>query len=369
MNILCVNTSPGWGGMEMHPLVVADSLGRRGHNVFFAMRRGTPMEERARGLSFTAICLPFRWYLDPWSYPVVRQAVRSAGIDVVHVHASQDVWRSLLLAGLRRRRAAVVVSRHLASPAGRKKDDLLHRAMTRRIDAMVAISPYIAENIRDTYVVDPRKVKVIPYGLGQDVVGDAVQAREIRREMGVPAGGFLVGMVAQVTPDKRQDLFLRAAQRILRKRPQCRFVLAGGPVQNDYADQVNRIAEEPDLKGRVVLAGHRDDIPALMQALDVFVLPSKTEAFGLVLLEAMANGRPVAGSASGAVPQIVQHGESGLLFTPGCADSLAAAVDRLLGDESERARMGKTGQQLFLEKYSLEREVSETEILYQSLLG
>jgi len=84
------------------------------------------------------------------------------------------------------------------------------------------------------------------------------------------------------------------------------------------------------LEKQIIMPGFLGDIPSLMLALDLFVLPSNNEAFGIVLLEAMANNRAIVGSNSGAIPEIVRHGENGLLFAPGDSDSLAEAILRLI---------------------------------------
>ena len=368
LRILYVNTSTGWGGMEMHPMVVAEEMARKGSPLFFAVRQGAELHGRAKGRGVAVLALPFRWYLDPGSYPVLRRMVQSFGINVIHIHASRDTWRTLLLAGILRRRAAVIFSRHMGSPAGKKKNDPLHRLLANRVDAMVAISEYIRGNILDTYTIQASRVKVIPYGLGPSVLGDPQKALHARKRLSIPPDAPLVGMVAQISPDKRQDLLLQAAARVVQSYPTCRFVLAGAPVHGSYESRIRGMIASLGLERNVILSGFWEDIPSLMQALDVLVLPSKAEAFGLVILEAMANARPVVGSRSGAVPEIVQHQVSGLLFEPDDPEALADALEDLLRDPDKRVQMGKQGEAIFQERYRLEREVRDTKDLYQSLL-
>jgi glycosyltransferase involved in cell wall biosynthesis len=368
MRLLYINTSTGWGGMEMHPLVVAEELSRRGNPLLFAVRRGTPSHRHASGRGFAPISLPFRWYFHPGTFFTLQRMVRAFGIDVVHVHASQDAWRALLLAAGVGKRAVFVMSRHLASPAGARKTDPMHRLLAKKVDAVVAVSAYIRENILAAYEIPEHKVHVIPYGLGNNVLGEQEPACAIRRNFHVPENGFLVGMVSQITPDKRQDLFLEAARRVLEFYPKCRFVMVGAPVQPSYEAEIHRRIAEWSLEGKVLLAGFRRDIPDVMKALDILVLPSRAEAFGLVLLEAMANARPIVASASGAVPEIVHTGENGLLFPPGDAGAMAEALISLLGSREEQKRMGRAGAGIFQETYTLAREAEETERLYRSLL-
>jgi glycosyltransferase involved in cell wall biosynthesis len=369
MRILFINSSWGWGGMEMHPLVVADGLSRKGHPLLFAMRSDTETDRHARQRPFARVALPFRWYLDPRSYVPLRRLTQSMGINVIHVHASRDTWRAMLLAGVLRASAVLLYTKHSGTPPVSMKMDPLHRLLVRRLDAVVANSHYIRENTLETYPIDPSKVRVIHYGLGEEAVGDPKRAQQIRRRLGIEADDVVVGMVASLSEGKRQDLLILAAKRVSEVRPECRFLIVGVPGQIGYANRIRDMIKTLGLEKQIIMPGFMEDIPSLMLALDLFVLPSNNEAFGIVLLEAMANSRAIVGSRSGAIPEIVRHGETGLLFDTGDPDSLAEAILRLLRSPEERVEMGRQGRKRFEERFRLEREVDDTERLYRSLLA
>ncbi len=352
----------------MHPLVVADGLARKGHPLLFAMRSKTATDKHATERRFDRVALPFRWYLDPRSYVPLRRLAQSLGINVIHVHASRDTWRGMLLAGVLRRSSVLLYTKHSGTPPGSGKTDPMHRLLVRRLDALVANSHYIRENTLETYPIDPSKVEVIHYGLGEEAVGDPQGAEEIRRRLGLEKDTLLVGMVASLSEGKRQDLLIRAARRISADHPECRFLIVGVPGQVEYAKKIRTMIETLGLEKQIIMPGFLGDIPSLMLALDILVLPSNNEAFGIVLLEAMANGRAIVGSNSGAIPEIVRHGENGLLFAPGDSDSLAEAILRLIRSPDERVGMGEQGKKAFHERFRLEREVADTERLYRSLL-
>jgi glycosyltransferase involved in cell wall biosynthesis len=288
---------------------------------------------------------------------------------VIHVHSSRDTWRALLLAGVLRKAAVLVFTKHSGTPPTSRKGDPLHRLLVRRLDALVANSHYIRENTLETYPIEPSKVKVIHYGLGDEALGNPDRAEEIRKELGGRRNTVLVGMVASLSEGKRQDLFVQAAKRISGLHPECRFIIVGIPGQVAYAKRIREMIETMGLEEQVIMTGFLEDVPSLMQALDVLVLPSNNEAFGIVLLEAMANSRAIVGSDSGAIPEIVRHGENGLLFLPGNADSLAEAILQLIRSPEERVEMGEQGRRLFHERFCLDREVADTEELYRFLLA
>jgi glycosyltransferase involved in cell wall biosynthesis len=256
----------------------------------------------------------------------------------------------------------------MGSPTKWPKTDPLHRLLTRRLDAMVAISDYIRKNCFRLYRISEGKVRLLYYGLGSEVVGQPEKGREIREKLGVQPEELLVGMVAQISRDKRQDLLLQAAGRVLAEFPETKFVFAGAPTNQEYEDKLRATAEQSGLAGRVLFTGFWEDIPSLMQALDIAVLPSRGEAFGLVMIEAMANGRVFVGSRSGAIPEVVEHGRNGLLFEPGDPEDLARALIELLRDPTKRSRMGTEARKTFEERFTLDREIQETEELYRSLI-
>jgi len=367
--VLYILSSRGWGGMEMHPLVVARELRRRGHGFCAALAGGSPASVRARSQGIPHVTLPFRWYLDPVTWAGLKRAVAAIGADIVHVHWTRDAWHGLLLAGLLRRNHPLVLTRHMASPATRRRQDPLHRILAARLDAVVAISNYVGRNCLETWpCLPPKKVQILYYGIGPEAVGDPQKGTRIRETYGLSSEDVLVGLVGQISPDKRQDLFLEAAKRVLRQRPETRFLVAGASTEPAYAEALRQSCRDPVLRDRVILAGFREDVPDLMQALDIAVVPSKAESLGLVAIEAMANGRPVVGSCSGALPEILEHGANGLLFTAGDAESFAEAILTLVGDKTKRLEMGMAARRTWEERFPLDREIQETETLYASLL-
>jgi hypothetical protein len=170
--------------------------------------------------------------------------------------------------------------------------------------------------------------------LGVDV--KAVAARRgsgaaIRREFGWQ--GPVVGIVGRLQPWKGQEVFLRAAAMIAGQEPAVRFAVVGGAVlgwEGSYPDDLRRLAGQLGIADSVVFSGHQSDVIPWFDALDVVVHASYGEPFGLVLVEAMAIGKPLIASADGGPLEIVEDGVSGLLISPGDPSSLAEAVLRVL---------------------------------------
>ena len=157
----------------------------------------------------------------------------------------------------------------------------------------------------------------------------------------------IVGVLGRLSLSKGQDLFLRAAADLARRRPEVRFALVGGVIldrDREYGDRVVRLAQEGPLAGRVLLPGQQEDPVPWLDALDVVVVASRTDVGPLALGEALALGKPVVTTRVGAAEELVEHGRNGLLIQPDDPTAMAAAMGRLLGDPALAAALGAAGK-------------------------
>lgn len=163
--------------------------------------------------------------------------------------------------------------------------------------------------------------------------------------------GFKVGLPAVFARWKGHSLLLRAASRILSEFPSTRFFFIGAPIydtvgEEGYADELHRLVLREDLADCVIFTGFQKRMAPWYRAMDVVVNASiRPEPFGRTLLEAMACGRAVVGPNAGGIPEFVQHGENGLLYEMGNAETLAEAVLTLLRDPALRERLGRAGRE------------------------
>jgi len=172
-----------------------------------------------------------------------------------------------------------------------------------------------------------------------------------------------ITMVACLREGKRIDVLIAAAPRILARYPDVQFQIVGdGPCRERLAAQATAAGVHP----RIQFMGHRDDVPAILSASDVFVLPSESEASPNVILEAMAAGLPVVASRVGGIPELVADGVTGDLVPPGDSDALAAALLNLLEQPARGAAYGRAGRACIEQRYSFERMVMQFETLYES---
>jgi glycosyltransferase involved in cell wall biosynthesis len=289
---------------------------------------------------------------------------------IVHTHAAKAGALGRLAAWLTRVPVTVhtfhghVLHGYFSPPvtaAFRAIERILARTTTR----IVAISPRQRDDLLAMSIGRPERMRVIPLGLELDRFLDA-QARRgrLRAHLRLPAEARLVGIVARLVPIKDHRTFFAAAARVARADPATHFVVAGdGPLRAD----LEAAARQAGLSERAHFLGWWEDLAALYADLDVVALSSRNEGTPVSLLEAMAAGLPVVATAVGGVPDVVRHGETGLLVPAGDPASLAAALGSLLADPERRSALGLAGRRAAYPAHDAKTLVARTEALYRAL--
>jgi glycosyltransferase involved in cell wall biosynthesis len=194
----------------------------------------------------------------------------------------------------------------------------------------------------------------------------------VRRELGIAENAPVLASVSRLFGHKGTAELLRAFELVRKEVPDARLLIVGEetPFSRGFAAQMQELARELGVADAVVFTGARKDVPAVMAACDVFSMPSDEEPFGLVYLEAMAMGKPVAAIGNGGTPEVVIHGEDGLL-SPTKEDfrAYAANLVTLLKDPELRARMGAHGRARVLSQFSAERMARDAGNAYVALAG
>ena len=174
-----------------------------------------------------------------------------------------------------------------------------------------------------------------------------------------------IAMVACLREEKRIDVLVTAARRILERYPDAEFLIAG---DGSCREQLVTQARETGVYERFRFLGHCDDVPAVLAQADMFVLPSESDAFPNSIIEAMASGLPVVASAVGGIPELVTDNRTGRLVPPGAPDALADALLDLLEHPDRAAGFGRAGRLRVEETYSFDRMVGQFETLYETEL-
>ncbi|HAM35209.1 MAG TPA: hypothetical protein DEB40_08740 [Elusimicrobia bacterium] len=339
-----------------------------------------PLEEAARAQGVAVERLP--WLADmrrrPWLLPVaalrLRRRLRCQRIDLLEIQRTEyplilAAWLATAWAGTR-----LVLREHMHEP---RALDGPRRFLISRADRVLAVTRGAVASWRDgapawwrRYL--DRRLVIIPSGRDIGLLSGLAKDRALARALGVPDDARLAGMVAALDPCKRPEIFLRAARLVLDRCPGAWFLVVGSAYSSErvrlagYEDSLRRLAAELGLAGRVIFTGYREDAYRLIQNLDVLCLPSEREALGGVLIEAMAAGVPVVASAVGGLPEIVVHGETGMLVASADPQDYAAAMLAVLGDAKLSSRMREAGLRRAW-MYDLDGLSRRTEAVYREL--
>jgi glycosyltransferase involved in cell wall biosynthesis len=217
--------------------------------------------------------------------------------------------------------------------------------------------------IRDGY--DARKLAVIRNGVDLPRLDKRAKAGPIRQEFGIADDSPIVTVLARLNEMKGIQYFLDAAPAVLSIFPKTRFLIVGdGPARAD----LQQYAERVGLGSSVIFTGFRMDVPEILKATSISVLPSLSEGLSNVLIESMAAGVAVVATSVGGNPEIVDDGATGILIPPRDAGSIARAITQILSSPEMAARLGAAGRERIESRFSMERAVHETQSLYTSLL-
>lgn len=291
----------------------------------------------------------------------LARLLRRERADVLHTHTLAAANALARIAG-RLARVPVVSHLHIANhfrPSTRALLARVDNVTARLAAALVAVS----EDTRRAYEEQgyPRCIRVVYNG----VATLSADANGLREELSIPADAPLIAEVARLCDVKGQRELIDAVARL----PGARAVLVGADLEQDgaYEQALRQRAEELGIADRVVFVGYREDAARVVAAADVFALPSWTEGLPLVVLEAMALGRPVVATTVGGTPELVADGETGLLVPPRDVEALTAALKRVLDDEALRRRFGEAGKRRVAERFSSEAMTREVLALYDEV--
>lgn len=367
MHLFHVITSIEKGGAESHLADLARLQARAGHTVTVAYLKGTPYwADALRTAGVEVVPLGLTAYGHPGPALRLRRRLRTHRPDVVHAHLEPaELYTRLALLGLPGPRLPLVTSKHndtkFWDSAGRSLG-WLARWVMRRTDRVIAISGAVKRHYVETELrLDPACVDVVPYGLAPaDDPGVEARAQALRARLtGDRSDVRLVGTVARLVRQKALHVQIEA----LAKLPETvHLVIVGdGPLRSDLSGLADRLG----LGHRVHFEGFQTDVNAYMHAFDVFALSSIYEGFGLVLLEAMAAGRPIVATRVSAIPEVVADGETGRLVPDGDATAFADALSHVLADP---VAMGAAARRRLVTHYSLDAMGRATERVYARVL-
>ena len=243
---------------------------------------------------------------------------------------------------------------------------LLNRLTGWLPDRIICVSQQVADFAAQEIGLPPAKLTVIRNGIDMAQFADLPDQQTARAVFGLPKQGKIVAAIGRPRPVKGFSYLLEAFAQIAANQPDLYLLFVGdGPDKRP----LQTAAQQLPIADRVIFLGDQQEIPRLLAALDMLVLPSLWEGLPNVVLEAMAAGLPVVATAVGGTPELVVEGETGLLVPPRDPAALAQAILTLLNDPELARRLGKNGRYRATTQFTIQQMVQQTENLYQQLIG
>jgi glycosyltransferase involved in cell wall biosynthesis len=362
-------------GVESVVLSLADAVRDAGGSVIMTPLVDGEFTAELRELGYRVEPLGKKRRLDFFSIPRLAGIIRRCRPDIVHCHAVNGAFYACPAGRMAGCRSLVATFHaHTAEslldayrwPVLRRLAHRYHVLVSRMCHRLIAVSPQLRRSlVRDG--APAGRLVFIPNGISLQTFDRALLSREASRELlNLPADAQVIGVVCRIAPIKNLPMLLRAAAQLMPEYPRLRVVLAGdGPDR----PAVGRLAEELGIADRVHLLGWRADVGRVLPAFDVYALTSHSEGMPVSVLEAMAASSPVVATNVGGVPELIEHGRTGLLVPDNDVPGLTSLLRDLLAAPDWARELGSAGRRHVEQSFDVAVTTQQVIQLYNQLLA
>ena len=237
-------------------------------------------------------------------------------------------------------------------------------------DHFVPVSHWVSQSIQNKLGIPQERITVVYDGLEVDKLDTSADGTAFRDRFGIPRDAFAVGLVGLLIPWKGQEIFLDAAALLKNRIPGLKMVIVGGTPDDciPYEKMLRQRVKDEGLEDMVLFTGHVTDMPTVYNGLDIVVSASTSpEPLGTVVIESMAMGRPLIGPNHGGAAEMMEHNETGLLFSPASAEGLAEAIRNFHDNPDLRLRLGAAARKKALKTFSVTTHVERVQQVYDKI--
>ncbi|MDA8235325.1 MAG: glycosyltransferase [Clostridia bacterium] len=358
------------GGAEIHILHLLKNLDRQIFDIRLCCLFPRPFAQAAEEAGIPVDVINMKNKFNLLAVARMIKIIKERRIDIVHTHGVRANLVGRLgakLAGVKHIVTTVhsILEQDYPAPLARFANKVMEKLTEGYVERFVTVSDLLKKDLQ-TKGINPDKVVTIYNGINpEDFQSDRV-ATDVRGRFRIPVEVPVVGIIARMHPVKGHGVFLQAAKEVLTQLPQACFLIVGSGFHRPW---VEAEAERLGLRKNVIFTGFMDDIPGVLAALDVLVISSLSEGFGLTAVEAMAMGVPVVATRVGGLPEIITHKENGLLVPAGDAGKMAKEILWLLENPVAGEAMAQKGRATVAEKFTVQGMAQQTQALYAGLMG
>jgi len=368
--ILYVNGSSNIGGAEVSLFNLVKRLDKKQFTPIVALPSAGLLFDKLKTLEINIETLLLREFsrkkIFAFLFSTLKLAnlIKKEKIDLVHANSIYIAEQSYFAAKL----AGVPCICHVRDLAPVLGAGMLRSAAFKNAKKIIAISEAVKKDLIEKLYVPENKITRIYNGVDTEEFSPDICPDKFRGELNL-GSKKLIGMVGRFSPEKGQEIFLRAAAEVLKVYGDVKFVIVGDAKlgSEKFKTEMAALSKKLNLNDKVIFTGFRDDLPQILRSLDILVVPSRAEPFGRVIIEAFACSIPVIATDSGAAAEIISK-ESGILIKPDNVSELKQAIIELLKNPEQSKLMGRKGRDLVLERFSIIKHVSQIEELYREIL-
>ncbi len=361
--ILHSEASRGWGGQEHRVMAEISGFQRRGCPVWVVAHPQSQILRRAQEAGINARSCLFDRRLLPFDAVRLALWLRRQRIEIVNTHSSRDGW--LLGVAARLARTPLLIrSRHI--DVSYPNAWVSRHAFTTFADHVLTTSQKITDHFQSIFHLADERITTLPTGIDVTRFHPEGAKADLAVQHG-PGAPPVIGMVSVLRSWKGHTIFFEALRKLREtgRNYQCVVVGGGAPLEN-----YRGMARTHGVEDQVLFAGHREDVPEVLRALDVLCIPSlKHEGVPQIGLQALACGTAVVGSDCGGIPEIIQEGKTGRIAPAGDATALAQRIAETVEQASETQRMIEAGRAMVEREHSLDHMLDRLDGIYRRYLG
>jgi len=244
------------------------------------------------------------------------------------------------------------------------------RWLYKLVDHFITVGDWIKRDVK-AFNIPESKISTI--WDGRELSDYEIKSNQAakRAELGLVTGQLSAGIVGRINPWKGHIVFINAAEKVLKKFPDCKFFIIGGSTDKfeDYERELKQMVASKGLEANIIFTGQRNDVPDIMNAIDAMVHTTLApDPYPGVVIEAMLIGKPIIATNIGGPAEAIENYKTGILIPPADSSMLAEKICELLFDEELRLSFGKEAKKVAFERYSIENHVRQIEEVYAKLL-
>jgi glycosyltransferase involved in cell wall biosynthesis len=295
----------------------------------------------------------------------VHSILRTQRLDILHTNEHKSDVVGLIAAKLAGVGTVSSVHGWLSNSVRTKTYEAVDRLVVKFFDKIIVGSTALKNDLVKNGIKSD-KITVVHNAVRLEAFHESNVDPAIKQRLGLHPQSPVIGVVGRLSKEKGHQYILRAMCHVIRVFPAARLLVVG---RGSAKPQLERLAKHLGIAGHVIFTGFYNDIRSVFQIIDVFVLASVRESLPMVVLEAMAAGKPVVATSVGGVSELVRHGQTGLLVKPKDSRSIAEAVISLLKEEQKRVAMGRKGRERIRASFSAPLLARKVEHVYNELFA